>query len=191
MKRISYALILVVLLIVGCSPARLSLNYDNFNNPLSVKLLFSSDVDDSTRAVISSETDSFIKIYNQRGQAIQLVRNDDAKANFMSVNILDVKYVSSGTQAVSTVVTIAGISTLIYTLANAAKTGFYIGWYWLPQYGLEAKFKLSDDIEKTAVTSIRQNGSFHGFSNEAEQREGLASDYRYLLENAVEELEDR
>ncbi len=182
-------LILVVFIFGGCASPRLMLNHENLPDELAIKLYIPSIIDSTTSTMLDSITYNFVHDYNERGHSFELYFDNEAEEQFLEIEINDIHFVESNEQAISTVISIIGVATFVYTISDP-NLGFYVGWYWIPNYSLTSTFYLSNDIRLNPEPIVKYAGQFHAYRSIESQRRELGHLYYKLLVEAFSELEN-
>jgi len=186
-KKILFV-VMVALLLVGCTAPRLIVNHEKLTDNLALKISYDENIDSVAVALIDSVTNSFISDYNEQSHLFDIHLDNEAKNNYLSIEIKSIDYVESETQVLSTLVTLLGAATLIYTTTNPV-LGFYIWWYWLPRYSLTTKIYLSTDINLGSESITRSISGFHGYKSIEEQRKSIANSFYEFLFDILKMLE--
>lgn len=188
MQKKCLLFILSVFLLIGCSTPRLVLNHENFDEKLNLKMNYASTIDQETKDILIQAAEEFSTDYTSENHMFDVVLNEEAEDNYISVDIKEVDYVTGGTQVASTIISLAGVGTLVYTLTNP-DLGFTAYWYWLPQYSITSKLYLSSDINDNSQPVVRSVGEFHGFKGIEEQRQEMSAMLKDFLFDTMKELE--
>lgn len=211
--------VFLICLFVGCAASRIALDHTKLADKLQLKITFDESIDKESIKLINVKADDFIRDYNAEHHLFDVVLNNEARDNYLSVNIKEIEYVGVGNQLLSIIVSGLGAATLAYTIANpvtiefpAYKLRYYFFFWWSPEYSLTAELFLSNDIDFNAhrPASVFENrpspgltfnnvtyplifsnniSNFHWFKSIEGQRNSLAVSFYHFMFDTMNDLE--